>query len=140
MNDIAILEPPSRQAKADALPAASRRSRWPSTSSKSSATRAKAPSAADSLGDRRTHGQRHLDRRNHPGEISRPRAASQARGNRIRIGAKRVTNGGDETDLVIAFNEQVLLALQAGAFKPGCTILLESMWREHIDADIAAST
>jgi 2-oxoglutarate ferredoxin oxidoreductase subunit alpha len=51
-----------------------------------------------------------------------------------------VTNGGDDTDLVVAFNEQVLLGrLRARAFKPGCTILLESMWRTHIDKDIAAS-
>jgi 2-oxoglutarate ferredoxin oxidoreductase subunit alpha len=76
-----------------------------------------------------------------PAEIQPPaRSVAGASGNRIRMGAKRVTNGGDETDLVVAFNEQVLLGrLHAGAFKPGCTILLESMWREHIDADIAAS-
>jgi 2-oxoglutarate ferredoxin oxidoreductase subunit alpha len=76
-----------------------------------------------------------------PAEIQPPaRSVAGASGNRIRIGSKRVTNGGDETDLAVAFNEQVLLGrLRAGAFKPGCTILLESMWREHIDADIAAS-
>jgi 2-oxoglutarate/2-oxoacid ferredoxin oxidoreductase subunit alpha len=76
-----------------------------------------------------------------PAEIQPPaRSVAGASGNRIRIGAKRVTNGGDETDLVVSFNEQVLLGrLRAGAFKPGCTILLESMWREHIDQEIAAS-
>jgi 2-oxoglutarate ferredoxin oxidoreductase subunit alpha len=76
-----------------------------------------------------------------PAEIQPPaRSVAGASGNRIRIGAKRVTNGGDETDLAVAFNEQVLLGrLRAGAFKPGCTILLESMWREHIDPEIAAS-
>jgi 2-oxoglutarate/2-oxoacid ferredoxin oxidoreductase subunit alpha len=76
-----------------------------------------------------------------PAEIQPPaRSVAGASGNRIRMGAKRVTNGGDETDLVVAFNEQVLLGrLRAGAFKPGCTILLESMWRDHIDPDIAAS-
>jgi 2-oxoglutarate ferredoxin oxidoreductase subunit alpha len=63
-----------------------------------------------------------------------------ASGNRIRIGAERVTNGGDETDLVIAFNEQVLLGrVRDRELKPGATILLESMWRTSKDAQIAAS-
>ena len=76
-----------------------------------------------------------------PAEIQPPaRSVEGASGNRIRIGAGPVTNGGDETDLVVAFNEQVLLGrLRARAFKPGCTILLESMWREHTDRKIAAS-
>jgi len=76
-----------------------------------------------------------------PAEIRPPaRSIAGASGNRIRIGAGRVTNGGDETDLVIAFNEQVLLGrVRAGELKPGCTILLESMWRTHGDAKIAAA-
>jgi len=76
-----------------------------------------------------------------PAEIRPPaRSVAGASGVRIRIGSGPVTNGGDETDLVVAFNEQVLLGrLRARAFKPGCTILLESMWRTHIDKDIAAS-
>jgi 2-oxoglutarate/2-oxoacid ferredoxin oxidoreductase subunit alpha len=76
-----------------------------------------------------------------PAEIQPPaRSVEGASGNRIRIGAGQVTNGGDETDLVVSFNEQVLLGrLRAGAFKPGCTILLESMWREHRDDRIATS-
>ena len=76
-----------------------------------------------------------------PAEIQPPaRSVEGASGNRIRIGAGRITNGGDETDLVLAFNEQVLLGrLRAKAFKPGCTILLESMWRENADKDIVAS-
>ena len=76
-----------------------------------------------------------------PAEIQPPaRSVEGASGNRIRIGAGPITNGGDETDLAIAFNEQVLLGrLRAGAFRPGATILLESMWRGHPDAKIAAS-
>jgi 2-oxoglutarate ferredoxin oxidoreductase subunit alpha len=76
-----------------------------------------------------------------PAEIRPPaRSIAGASGNRIRIGAGRVTNGGDETDLVIAFNEQVLLGrVRAGELKPGCTILLENMWRTHGDAKIAAA-
>ena len=54
--------------------------------------------------------------------------------------SSQVTNGGDETDLVVAFNEQVLLGrVRAGELKPGCIILLESMWRDDADPKIAAS-
>ena len=76
-----------------------------------------------------------------PAEIRPPaRSVAGASGNRIRIGAGYVTNGGDETDLVVAFNEQVLLGrVRAKALKPGCIILLESMWRAHPDANVVAS-
>ena len=76
-----------------------------------------------------------------PAEIQPPaRSVAGASGIRIRIGAQRVTNGGDETDLVVAFNEQVLLGrVRAGELKHGATILLESMWREHKDPQIVAS-
>ena len=76
-----------------------------------------------------------------PAEIRPPaRSVAGASGNRIRIGAGPITNGGDYTDLVIAFNEQVLLGrVRAGELKPDCLILLESMWREHSDAHIAAA-
>ena len=76
-----------------------------------------------------------------PAEIQPPaRSIEGASGNRIRIGSRRVTNGGNEADLVVAFNEQVLIGrVRAGELKPGCTILLESMWREHGDPKIAAS-
>ena len=41
---------------------------------------------------------------------------------------------------MVAFNEQVLLGrVRAGELKPGCTILLESMWRESKDPKIVAS-
>jgi 2-oxoglutarate ferredoxin oxidoreductase subunit alpha len=76
-----------------------------------------------------------------PAEIRPPaRSVAGASGNRIRIGSGRVTNGGDETDLVVAFNEQVLLGrVRAGELKPGCIILLENMWRSNADPVIAAS-
>jgi 2-oxoglutarate ferredoxin oxidoreductase subunit alpha len=45
-----------------------------------------------------------------PAEIQPPpRSAPGASGNRIRIGSQPVTNWGDACDLMIAFNEQVLL-------------------------------
>jgi len=67
-----------------------------------------------------------------PAEIRPPaRSVAGASGNKIRFGSKRITNGGNETDLVIAFNEQVLLGrVRSNELKPGCTILLESMWRD----------
>jgi len=76
-----------------------------------------------------------------PAEIQPPaRSIAGASGIRIRIGTRRVTNGGDETDLAVAFNEQVLLGrVKAGELKPGAQILLESMWREHRDPKIVAS-
>jgi 2-oxoglutarate/2-oxoacid ferredoxin oxidoreductase subunit alpha len=76
-----------------------------------------------------------------PAEIRPPaRSVAGASGNRIRLGAKRVTNGGNETDLVVAFNEQVLLGrVRSGELKPDCAILLESMWRENPDKGIVKS-
>lgn len=76
-----------------------------------------------------------------PAEIQPPaRSVAGASGNRIRIGSKRVTNGGNETDLVVAFNEQVLLGrVRSKELKPGCTILLESMWHEDRDLSISRS-
>ena len=73
-----------------------------------------------------------------PAEIQPPaRSVAGASGNRIRLGSHDITNGGDECDLVVAFNEQVLLGrVRAGELKAGCTILLESMWREDRDPQI----
>ncbi len=76
-----------------------------------------------------------------PAEIRPPaRSVAGASGVRIRLGSRRVTNGGDDTDLVVAFNEQVLLGrVRAGALGPGCLILLEGKWRDDADPAIAAS-
>jgi len=74
-----------------------------------------------------------------PAEIQPPaRSVAGASGIRIRVGSRHVNNGGDETDLVVAFNEQVLLGrVRAGELKQGATILLENMWGEHRDPVIA---
>jgi 2-oxoglutarate ferredoxin oxidoreductase subunit alpha len=76
-----------------------------------------------------------------PAEIQPPaRSVAGASGIRIRMGAGRITNGGDQTDLVVAFNEQVLLGrVHAGELKPGATILLESVWRENKDPKIVSA-
>ena len=68
-----------------------------------------------------------------PAEIQPPpRIPEGASGYRIRIGAGPVTNWGDETHLVVAFNEQVLLSRhRLGALAPDATILLEDSWASH---------
>lgn len=76
-----------------------------------------------------------------PAEIQPPaRSVAGASGNRVRIGSQRITNGGDEADLVVAFNEQVLLGrVREGELKPNCIILLESMWRTDRNPNVVAS-
>ena len=73
-----------------------------------------------------------------PAEIQPPpRIPEGASGYRIRIGSDRVTNWGDETQLVVAFNEQVLLARhRLGALAPDAVILLEDLWASHPDEDV----
>lgn len=76
-----------------------------------------------------------------PAEIQPPaRSVAGASGIRIRMGSGRVTNGGDQTGLVVAFNEQVLIGrVQAGELKPGAKILLECMWKTHRDPAVVIS-
>jgi 2-oxoglutarate ferredoxin oxidoreductase subunit alpha len=76
-----------------------------------------------------------------PAEIQPPaRSIAGASGNRVRLAAHRVTNGGDEADLIIAFNEQVLLSrVRAGEIRPNGIILLENKWRNDGNAAVAAS-
>jgi 2-oxoglutarate ferredoxin oxidoreductase subunit alpha len=73
-----------------------------------------------------------------PAEIQPPpRDPAGASGNRIRIGSKPVTNWGDATDVVIAFNEQVLLGRhRLGAIAPDGVVLLENRWATHPDERI----
>ncbi len=75
-----------------------------------------------------------------PAEIQPPhRSIAGASGNRVRFASGPVTNGGDEADLVVAFNEQVLLSrLNAGEIKPGGIILIENMWQDDRDPKIVA--
>jgi len=74
-----------------------------------------------------------------PAEIEPPaRSAAGASGNRIRLGAFPVSNAGDQADVVVGFNEQVLKGgIWENRFSPGCRILLESMWRTHSSPKIA---
>jgi 2-oxoglutarate ferredoxin oxidoreductase subunit alpha len=67
-----------------------------------------------------------------PAEIQPPARERQgASGIRVRMGSKYVTNMGNEADMVVAFNEQVLYSrIDNGAYKKGSVVLLESMWAE----------
>ena len=73
-----------------------------------------------------------------PAEIQPPARERQgASGIRVRMGSKYVTNMGDEADMVVAFNEQVLYSrIDNGAYKKGTVVLLESMWAEDPDEKI----
>jgi 2-oxoglutarate/2-oxoacid ferredoxin oxidoreductase subunit alpha len=76
-----------------------------------------------------------------PAEIQPPpRNPAGASGNRIRIGSGPVTNWGDETDLVVAFNEQALLGRhRVGALADDAIILIDDQWRDHGDESIRAA-
>ncbi|MBI1734408.1 MAG: 2-oxoacid:acceptor oxidoreductase subunit alpha [Candidatus Rokubacteria bacterium] len=73
-----------------------------------------------------------------PAEIQPPpRTPTSASGNRVRIGSEPVTNWGDHANLVVAFNEQVLLQRhRLDALANDAVILIESMWPMHDDPDI----
>ena len=76
-----------------------------------------------------------------PAEVQPPaRAPEGASGNRIRIGTGPITNWGDVTNLVVAFNEQVLVARhRVGALAPDAILLLEDLWATHEDLAIRAA-
>jgi 2-oxoglutarate ferredoxin oxidoreductase subunit alpha len=61
-----------------------------------------------------------------PAEIKPPaRSRAGASGIRVRVGSGPVTNVGDEADLVVALNEQVLYGrIEQQAYKPGTVVLL----------------
>jgi 2-oxoglutarate ferredoxin oxidoreductase subunit alpha len=76
-----------------------------------------------------------------PAEIQPPaRSIAGASGNRVRLATHPLTNAGDEANLVVAFNEQVLMSrLRINELAPGCIILLENKWRNDLDPGIAIS-
>ncbi len=74
-----------------------------------------------------------------PAEIQPPpRTPAGGSGNRIRFGTEEITNWGDAANLVVAFNEQVLLGrIELGALSDDAIILLENQWATHPDLDIS---
>jgi 2-oxoglutarate/2-oxoacid ferredoxin oxidoreductase subunit alpha len=73
-----------------------------------------------------------------PAEIKPPaRSPAGASGIRVRLGSHAITNMGDEADLVVAFNEQVLYGrIEQGAYKAGTVILLENRWATDPGEDV----
>ncbi len=73
-----------------------------------------------------------------PAEVEPPpRDPSGASGIGIRLGDRVVTNAGDETDVIVAFNEQALLGRhRLNALSPDAIILLEGMWATHPDPNV----
>ncbi|MCK6501795.1 2-oxoacid:acceptor oxidoreductase subunit alpha [Myxococcota bacterium] len=73
-----------------------------------------------------------------PAEIKPPaRSREGASGIRVRMGDRPVTNMGDEADMVVAFNEQVLYGrLGQGAYRPGTVLILENRWATDPDEKV----
>ncbi len=73
-----------------------------------------------------------------PAEIQPPvRSRAGASGIRIRIGSKKITNSGNEADLVVALNEQVPYGrIDQKAYSEGTTMLLENKWATDASEDI----
>ena len=73
-----------------------------------------------------------------PAEIKPPaRSRAGASGIRIRIGDRNITNMGDEADMVVALNEQVLYGrIEQGAYRKGTILLLESKWANDPDPTV----
>ena len=73
-----------------------------------------------------------------PSEIQPPpHTTGSASGNRIRVGNSPITNGGDLTNLVVAFNEMALLSrIQTDSLAPDVTVIIDDMWSRHDDAQI----
>jgi 2-oxoglutarate ferredoxin oxidoreductase subunit alpha len=73
-----------------------------------------------------------------PSEIQPPpHTVGSASGNRIRIADHPLTNGGDLTNLVVAFNEMALLSrIQTNSLDPKVTVIIDNMWANHEDPKI----
>jgi 2-oxoglutarate ferredoxin oxidoreductase subunit alpha len=76
-----------------------------------------------------------------PAEIEPPaRSRAGASGIRVRFGTEPVVNMGDQADLVVAFNEQVLYSrIDQGALRAGTLLLIDDKWGASDDATIRAS-
>lgn len=69
-----------------------------------------------------------------------PRTKESTSGIRIRLGAEKITNMGDEADMVVAFNEVAPYSrIEQHAYKKGTRMLIESMWASHSDPSVRES-
>lgn len=73
-----------------------------------------------------------------PAEIEPPaRSKAGASGNRIRLASHAVDNMGDEANVVVAFNEQVMYSrMDVGAYQKGTQVYLESKWKNNAQEPI----
>jgi len=73
-----------------------------------------------------------------PAEIEPPsRSRSGASGVRVRFGTDPVANMGDEADLVVAFNEQVLYSrIDQDALRPGTNLFIDDKWASDSDGRV----
>jgi 2-oxoglutarate ferredoxin oxidoreductase subunit alpha len=73
-----------------------------------------------------------------PAEIEPPaRSQAGASGIRIRFGTRPVTNMGDQADLVVSFNEQVLYSrIDQNALRSGTVLLIDDRWASDPDPKI----
>lgn len=73
-----------------------------------------------------------------PAEIQPPaRSRAGASGIRIRIGSKKITNMGNEANLVVALNDQVPYGrIDQKAYEEGTVMLLENKWATDASEDI----
>ena len=73
-----------------------------------------------------------------PAEIEPPaRSQEGASGIRIRFGTEPMTNMGDQADLVVSFNEQVLYSrIDQNALRTGTVLLIDDKWSDDEDPGI----
>ncbi len=69
-----------------------------------------------------------------------PRTKESASGIRIRFGSDKITNAGDEADVLVAFNEIVpYTRIEQNAYREGTIVLIESKWATDESEEIRKS-
>ena len=69
-----------------------------------------------------------------------PRTKESASGIRIRFGSGKITNAGDEADMLVAFNEIVpYTRIDQNAYREGTIVLIESKWGTDESEEIRKS-
>lgn len=69
-----------------------------------------------------------------------PRTKESASGIRIRFGSGKITNAGDEADMLVAFNEIVpYTRIDQNAYREGTIVLIESKWGTDESEEIRQS-
>lgn len=76
-----------------------------------------------------------------PADIQPPaRSKEGASGIRIRLGSGKITNAGNEADLLVAFNEVVpYTRVERNELREGTIVLIESKWAQHEKEEVRVS-